>query len=69
MEGMGLKPGAPGGGWIQKVPLVGVRPTYSGPATFASPKGTATGVLGENFVAVSGDQKPESKIENAEIVK
>ena len=68
MEGMGLKPGAPGGGWIQKVPLVGVRPTYSGPATFASPKGTATGVLGENFVAVSGDQKPESKIENAEIV-
>lgn len=68
MEGMGLKPGAPGGGWIQKVPLVGIRPTYSGPATFASPKGTAAGVPGGNFVAVSGDQKPVSRIENAEVV-
>lgn len=68
MEGMGLKPGAPGGGWVQKVPLVGVKPAYAGPAAFASPKGTATGVLGENFVAVAGDQKPESRIENAEIV-
>ncbi len=68
MEGMGLRPGAPGGGWIQKVPLVGVRPAYSSPAAFASPRGSAAGVLGENLVAVSGDQKPISKIENAEIV-
>ena len=68
LEALGLTPGAPGGGWIQKVPLVGVRPTYAGPAAFASPKGTAAGVLGENFVAVAGDQKPASRIENAEIV-
>ena len=68
LEALGLEPGAPGGGWIQKVPLVGIRPTYAGPAAFASPKGTATGVLGENFVAVAGDQKAASKIENAEIV-
>ena len=68
LEGMGLEPGAPGGGWIQKVPLVGIQPAYSSPAAFASPKGTATGVLGENFVAVSGAQKPESRIEDAEIV-
>jgi Zn-dependent M28 family amino/carboxypeptidase len=68
MEAVGLKPGAPGGGWVQKVPLVGIQPTYAGPAVFASPKGTAAGVLGENFVAVSGDQKPESRIEGAEIV-
>lgn len=68
LESLGLEPGAPGGGWIQKVPLVGIRPAYAGPAAFSSPKGTATGVLGENFVAVAGDQKAASKIENAEIV-
>ena len=60
--------GAPGGGWIQKVPLVGIKPTFSGPASFTSPKGSADGVLGEDFVAAAGDQKPESRIENAEIV-
>ena len=65
---MGLKPGAPGGGWIQKVPLVGIQPAFSGPAAFASPKGSEAGVLGENFVAVSGNQKPDSRLENAEIV-
>ena len=27
LEGMGLSPGAPGGGWIQKVPLVGIKPS------------------------------------------
>src|SRR5450759_1107033 len=26
LEGLGLEPGAPGGGWIQKVPLVGIKP-------------------------------------------
>ena len=68
LEGMRLKPGAPGGGWIQKVPLVGIKPTFSGPASFTSPKGSADGVLGEDFVAAAGDQKPESRIENAEVV-
>ncbi len=68
MESIGLKPGAPGGGWIQKVPLVGIQPAYSSPPAFAGPKGSATGVLGESFVAVSGVQKPESTIENAQIV-
>ncbi|MGA7992113.1 MAG: M20/M25/M40 family metallo-hydrolase [Thermoanaerobaculia bacterium] len=68
MEAAGLKPGAPGGGWVQEVPLVGILPAYAEPATFASPKGTTTGVLGKDFVAVSGDQKPASRIEDAEIV-
>src|ERR1017187_10182101 len=31
-------------------------------------RGTLSGVLGENFVAVSGVQKPESKIDAAEVV-
>ena len=68
MEGLGLKPGAPGGGWIQKVPLVGIRRTSSDPAIFKSERGSLTGTLGENFVAISGVQKPESKIDAREIV-
>ncbi|HSB64116.1 MAG TPA: M28 family peptidase [Thermoanaerobaculia bacterium] len=68
LEGLGLAPGAPGGGWIQRVPLVGIRRTSSEPATFKSGRGTLSGVLGENFVAVSGVQSPESRIDAAEIV-
>jgi Peptidase family M28/PA domain len=68
MESMGLKPGAPGGGWIQKVPLVGVKATFPGPAVFRSERGSAQGMPGGNFVAFSGVQKPAAKIEDAEIV-
>src|ERR1035438_4229336 len=68
LEGLGLEPGAPGGGWIQKVPLVGIRRTSSEPAIFKSGRGTLNGALGENFVAVSGVQKPESRIDAAEVV-
>ncbi len=68
MEGLGLKPGAPGGGWIQKVPLVGIKRSSSDPAVFKSGSGSLNGTLGENFVAVSGVQKPESRIDAAEIV-
>ena len=68
MESMGIKPGAPGGGWFQKVPLVGITPSFAGPALFRSERGTAFGKPGDNFVAFSGVQKPQAKIEDAEIV-
>ena len=68
MEGLGLDPGAPGGGWIQKVPLVGIKRTSSEPAVFKSGRGTLSGTLGEDFVAVSGVQKPDARIDAAEIV-
>ncbi len=68
MEAMGLQPGAPGGGWIQKVPLVGLKASFSGPAVFRSERGSAEGAPGEDLVAFSGVQKPEAKIEDAEIV-
>ncbi|MCM3876355.1 MAG: M28 family peptidase [Thermoanaerobaculia bacterium] len=68
MEALGLRPGAPGGGWIQRVPLVGIEPAFSGPAAFRSARGAATGVQGENFVAASGVQKRDVKIADAEIV-
>jgi Zn-dependent M28 family amino/carboxypeptidase len=68
MEAMGVKPGAPAGGWIQKVPLVGVKAAFPGPAVFRSERGSAQGVPGGNFVAFSGVQKPAAKIEDAEVV-
>lgn len=68
MEGLGLKPGAPGGGWIQKVPLVGVKASFPGPAVFRSERGSVEGAPGGNFVAFSGVQKPAAKIADAEIV-
>jgi Zn-dependent M28 family amino/carboxypeptidase len=68
MEALGFRPGAPGGGWIQKVPLVGIQPAFSGPAAFRSARGSAAGVHGENFVAASGVQKRDVNIADAEIV-
>ena len=68
MEAMGLQPGAPGGGWIQRVPLVGLKASFSGPALFRSERGSAEGVPGDTLVAFSGVQKPAAKIEDAEIV-
>ena len=69
LEALGFKPGAPGGGWVQKVPLVGIGASFSeGPALFRSPGGTVQGIPGENLVAVSGVQKPTARIENAEVV-
>jgi Zn-dependent M28 family amino/carboxypeptidase len=68
MEAMGLKPGAPGGGWLQKVPLVGLTAAFAAPAAFRSGRGTAEGKPGQNLVAVSGIQAPEARIEDAEIV-
>jgi hypothetical protein len=68
MEAMGLKPGAPGGGWYQEVPLVGLTAQFSGPALFRSERGTVEGQPGGNFIAASGVQKSEVRIDNAEIV-
>lgn len=68
MEGLGLKPGAPGGGWTQKVPLVGIKPSVPQTVEFRSAAGAILAKSGGEFVAFSGVQKPEAKIENAEIV-
>src|SRR5205807_1562046 len=40
LEALGIQPGAPGGGWIQKVPLIGIKPSFPGPAVFRSEHGT-----------------------------
>ncbi|PYQ64503.1 MAG: peptidase M28 [Acidobacteria bacterium] len=68
MEVLGLEPGAPGGGWTQKVPLVGI--VGNVPAKTSVVKGDRKAELTklDDYVAFSGTQKPESKIDNAEIV-
>jgi hypothetical protein len=68
MEAIGLQPGAPGGGWIQKVALVGI--TGKVPETLSISRSGRTLDLArlKDFVAFSGTQKPESAIEKAEIV-
>src|SRR6476659_1990700 len=68
MEALGLEPGAPGGGWIQKVPLVGIvgNVPQKTIVTKGSEKVDFTRL--DDYVAFSGTQKPQSSISGAEVV-
>jgi Zn-dependent M28 family amino/carboxypeptidase len=68
MEAVGLEPGAPGGGFIQKVPLAGI--TSKVPDRISVTRASRSVDLQKmsDYVASSGSQKPESRIDNAEIV-
>jgi Zn-dependent M28 family amino/carboxypeptidase len=68
MEALGLEPGAPGGGFIQKVPLLGI--TSKVPDRISVTRGGRSVDLQKmsDYVASSGSQKPESRIDGAEIV-
>jgi hypothetical protein len=68
MESLGLEPGAPGGGWIQKVPLVGINGRIPEKVSVAKGGQALDFKKMDDFVAFSGTQKPESKIEKSEIV-
>jgi Zn-dependent M28 family amino/carboxypeptidase len=68
MEGMGLQPGAPGGGWFQKVELVGITPEVPERITIGRGNQTIELARREDFMAFSGVQKPEATVQNAEIV-
>ena len=69
MESMGLTPAAPGGGWIQKVPLLGITAKVPATMTFSGPGGKQLSLaLLEDFVAVPGVQKPETEVKDAEVV-
>ena len=67
-EGMGLLPGGPDGSWFQPMELVGIRSLA--PASVRFTRGTDGLDLRayDDFVAYSGIEAPESRIENAEIV-
>ncbi len=69
MEAMGLARAAPGGGWIQKVPLVAITPKVPGTMTFSGPGGRQQSLrYWQDFIAFPGVQKPGASIENAEVV-
>jgi hypothetical protein len=67
-ERLGLQPAAPGGGWLQPVPLVGV--TSHVPDTVTIQKNAESVRLRrhEDFVFTSGKPAEKSGFENAELV-
>ena len=67
-EALGLKPAAPGGGWYQLVPLVGV--TAHVPATLKLQKGSEALELKrhDDYVLASGKPLPQVAVKDAEIV-
>jgi hypothetical protein len=68
MEGLGLEPGAPGGGWIQEVPLVGIVGDVPQKTTVVKGSQKTEFTRIDDYVAFSGTQKPQSNIPGAEIV-
>jgi len=68
MEALGLTPAAPGGGWYQKVELIGISGKVPESMTVAKGDRKLDFKRLDDFVAFSGIQKPESRIEDAELV-
>ena len=68
MEALGLLPGAPGGSWFQPFDVVGV--TSHAPATLSVEKGgdKLSLRLLDDYIAVSGHEGAQSRIEGAELV-
>jgi len=68
LEGMGFEPGAPGGGWFQKVELVGITGRVPERVAVTGRGKTLELTRREDFVMFTGVQKPEAKLDNAEFV-
>lgn len=68
LEGLGLEPAAPGGGWLQKVELVGISGEVPAKITVTSGSRKVELARLEDFVAFTGVQKPQSSVQDAEIV-
>jgi Zn-dependent M28 family amino/carboxypeptidase len=68
MEGMGLEPGAPGGGWEQPVELVGV--TASCPSVVKVSRGGESVDLRykDDYIAFTNSEAPQVGVDAAEIV-
>ncbi len=67
-EALGLKPGAPGGGWLQIVPLVGVRTQAPAALGFTGSGKTEAAERSKDFMLVSGLQESEAGFKDAELV-
>ena len=68
LEAMGVQPAAPGGGWYQKVELVGITGEVPQKISVTSASRNIDLARSEDFVVSSGVQKPEATIRDAEIV-
>jgi Zn-dependent M28 family amino/carboxypeptidase len=68
LEALGLEPGAPGGGWLQEVPLVGVTSTAEGPMRFTAGEKALALAFGDEVMAASGVQRARSGWQEAELV-
>lgn len=68
LESLGIKPGAPGGGWLQSVPLVGM--TSHAPDTLTFTSGTKQLTLKgfDDYVANAGVQNSKVDIKDAELI-
>jgi hypothetical protein len=68
LEALGLQPGAPDGGWVQKVPLVSITPKVPDTMTVTGGGKSADLQYRADFMAFPGMQNPEVRIDDAEIV-
>ena len=68
MEAIGLQPGAPDGGWLQPLDIVGI--TSHNPDVASVTKGGDKVDLKykDDYIAFSGVGTPEARVDNAEIV-
>ena len=68
MEAIGLQPGAPGGGWLQPLDMVGI--TSHNPEVASVIRGGEKVDLKykDDYIAFSGVGTPEARLDNAEIV-
>ncbi len=66
-EAAGLEPGAPGGGWLQKVPLVGVTTRVAEPLRFSAGDQGFT-LEAADYVANGGEPREKIRLDGAEVV-
>ncbi|RKH16888.1 M28 family peptidase [Corallococcus sp. CA047B] len=67
LEGLGLKPGAPDGGYLQRFDLMGIN-SHPGAMTVQAKSGRMELKTRDDFIAVSGVQAPEAKLDASELV-
>lgn len=68
LESLGLEPGAPGGGFYQPFDIIGVTSHNPLVASFVRGERKLELRFKDDFIAFSGVQAPEARLENAEVV-
>ncbi len=68
MEAAGLQPGAPGGGWLQPLDIVGITSHNPDAATVSKGGDKVDLKYKDDYIAFSGVAAPEARLDNAEVV-